>query len=244
MRAFIFLALGALLAPGCATGMVKIPGGEFQMGSPDPSSPTNEMPSHPVEVSAFYLGIHEVTNGEFQEFLHDSGYEPADPTDFVKYWGEGGCPPELVDHPVVYVNYFDAEAYLKWAGRRLPAEAEWEKAATWDAETKTKRRFPWGDEPDARGARLEAVSTAPVGSHPRGNSPEGVSDLFGNVWEWTSSWFQPYPENMDQNPDYGEKLRVTRGASYHTREIEFTCTTRNPQPPDVRSPLIGFRSAD
>jgi iron(II)-dependent oxidoreductase len=243
MREVLPVLLVALLSTGCATGMVKIRGGTFQMGSADPAAPTSEMPSHPVEVEAFSLGIHEVTNGEFQEFLDASGYEPADPTDFLKHWGGRTCPSHLADHPVVFVNYFDALAYLAWAGRRLPTEAEWEKAATWDDETRTKRRFPWGDEYDPKKARVEAPTTAPVGSRPGGSSPDGVSDLYGNVWEWTSSWFQPYPENMDENPDYGQRMRVTRGASYHAREISFTCTTRNPKPPGTRSPLIGFRVA-
>lgn len=237
------LILQGLMA-GCATGMAKISGGKFLMGSPDPGAPTNEMPSHPVLLEAFSIAIHEVTNREYKEFLEATGYAPKDPTDFLRHWEGGTYPPDLADHPVVYVSYDDAQAYLKWAGRRLPTEAEWEKAATWDGESGTKRPYPWGEGYDPGKARVEAPSTAPVGSYPEGNSPEGVSDLFGNVWEWTSSWFQPYPENMDENPDYGVKLKVTRGASHHAREVAFTCTTRNPKPPGTRSPLIGFRAAD
>lgn len=213
------------------------------MGTADPAAPTSEMPSHPVQVETFFLGLHEVTNREFKEFIDETDYAPEDPADFLKHWEGGTYPAALADHPVVYVSYFDAEAYLEWAGQRLPTEPEWEKAATWDEETGTKRLFPWGDEREPRKARAEAGSTAPVGSHPEGNTPEGVSDLYGNVWEWTASWFQPYPENRDENPDYGETMRVTRGSSHHTREISFTCTTRNPKPPITRSPLIGFRPA-
>lgn len=244
-RGLVLSALALVLSgTGCAAVMAKIPGGEFKMGRADPAAPTSEMPSHPVEVDTFQIALEEVTNGEYKEFLGESGYAPKDPTDFLKHWEGGAIPPNLADHPVVYVNYFDALAYLEWAGLRLPSEAEWEKAATWDGEARRKRRFPWGDTYDPAMARVEAPSTSPVGAHPQGNSPEGVSDLYGNVWEWTSSWFLPYPENMDENPEYGESLKVTRGASYHTREVTFTCTTRNPKPPNTRSPLIGFRAAD
>ena len=238
------LILGVvILLPGCATGMVKISGGKFLMGSADPASPTNEMPLHPADLDSFRIGRFEVTNLEYKEFLDETGYRPDEQTDFLKHWEGGTYPPRQADHPVVYVNYHDAEAYLEWVGRRLPTEAEWEKAATWDSETKTKRPFPWGQKYSPWKARIEAQWTAPVGSKPEGNTPEGVSDLYGNVWEWTASWFQPYPQNEDGNPDYGERLKVTRGASFHTREITFTCTTRNPKDPSTRSPLIGFRAA-
>lgn len=238
------ILLGALLLGGCASGMVRIDGGVFPMGSDDPSAPSSEKPRHSVRVETFHIGVHEVTNREFKEFLDETGYTPDDPDGFLDHWKEGTYPPSLADHPVVYVSHFDAEAYLEWAGQRLPTEAEWEKAAAWDEEAGSKRRFPWGDEYDPGKARVEAPSTAPVGSHPEGCTPEGIADLYGNVWEWTSSWFLPYPGNEEENPDYGGTMKVVRGASYHAREVTFTCMTRNAKPPGTRSPLIGFRPAE
>ena len=233
--------LASFLLPACASGMAKVRGGEFLMGSADPAAPTSEMPRHPLEVDSFRIGVHEVTNREFKEFLDATGYRPADPAGFLEHWVEGTYPPQLAEHPVVHVNYFDAEAYLEWVGGRLPTEAEWEKAATWDEGESEKTAFPWGNEYDASRAQVESTSTAPVGSHPRGHTPEGLADLYGNVWEWTSSWFEPYPENMDGNPHYGARFRVVRGGSYHAGEVIFTCLTRNPKEPTTRSPLIGFR---
>ena len=247
LAALRFALLATLLpagVTGCHAGMVRIPGGEFQLGSPDPVSPTNEMPMHPNTLKSYWLGIHEVTNGEFHEFLVATGYRPDDSQGFLEHWGAAAPPPELAAHPVVYVSLRDAEAYCEWAGRRLPTEAEWERAATWDADTARKALFPWGDDEDPSRAQVQAQGTAAVGAHPEGNSPDGIADLYGNVWEWTSSWYGPYPENLDEDPDYGETKRVVRGVSFHPDEIRLGCTTRNPQPPGTRSPLIGFRVAD
>jgi iron(II)-dependent oxidoreductase len=224
--------------------MVKVPSGQFQMGTADPMAPTDEMPLHAVEVDSFWMAIHPVTNGEFQRFLDETGYVPEDREGYLLHWGGDACPPEIADHPVVHVSYHDAEAYLEWAGARLPTEAEWEKASTWDDDAGRKRRFPWGDEEDPSRAHVQAETTAPVGSHPLGTTPDGIADLYGNVWEWTSTWYGPYPENLDENPDYGEKKKVCRGVSYHPGEVQFGCTTRNPRRPTTRSPLIGFRAAE
>lgn len=244
LRALLLAGLLPTGIAGCHAGMVRIEPGEFHLGSPYPVSPTREMPMHAVKLEAYWLGLHEVTNAEFHEFILATGYRPADPEGFLAHWGGTAPPPDLADHPVVFVSHDDALAYCEWAGRRLPTEAEWERAATWDAATGGKRLFPWGDEEEPSRARVRAEGTAPVGSHPEGNSAEGVADLYGNVWEWTASWYGPYPENLDEDPDYGETKRVVRGGSFHPDETAITCTSRNPQLPATRSARIGFRVAD
>ncbi len=242
--ACVLAATLAFALSACHAGMVKISAGEFQLGSPEPVSPTNEMPMHPIKLESYWMAVHEVTNGEFHEFLQSTGYRPADPADFLRHWGGPNPPPEQLGHPVVYVSHHDAVAYCEWAGGRLPTEAEYERAATWLAESDRKRRFPWGDEEDPARAQIQAEGTAPVGSHPDGNNPDGVADLYGNVWEWTDSWYGPYPENLDTDPDYGETKRVVRGVSYHPDEIRLGCTTRSAHLPGARSPLIGLRMVD
>ncbi|MCH7978396.1 MAG: SUMF1/EgtB/PvdO family nonheme iron enzyme, partial [Acidobacteria bacterium] len=161
-----FLAGLLLLASGCHGGMVRVPGGEFLMGSADPVAPTNEMPRHAVELDAFHIDIHEVTNARFKEFLDETGYVPDDPTDFLAHWKQGRPPEGLVDHPVVYVSYDDAVAFAGWAGRRLPTEQEWERSATWDPADEKKRRFPWGPGEDPARAQVQSDGTAPAGHHP------------------------------------------------------------------------------
>lgn len=156
------------------------------------------------------------------------------------------------DEPVVHVSYYEAEAFAAWAGRRLPTEAEWEKAARYDPATGRSRRYPWGDEdPTPRHANLgqRHLRPAPVGAYPGGASPLGVHQLIGDVWEWTSSDFRPYPgfvafpyreySEVFFGPDY----KVLRGGSFGSDPVAVRGTFRNWDFPVRRQIFAGFRCA-
>lgn len=160
--------------------------------------------------------------------------------------------PPAADHPVCHVSFHEAEAYARWAGKRLPTEAEWEVAATWDPDAGRARRFPWGDE-DATDALANVdqltFGTAPVGSYVRNVSPLGAYGMIGDVWEWTSSFFSaypgfapfPYPEYSE--PFFGREYRVLRGGSWATRAPVARASFRNWDYPIRRQIFSGFRCA-
>jgi formylglycine-generating enzyme required for sulfatase activity len=142
-----------------------------------PSSPRR------VELPPFWIDKHPVTNDEFAAFLAATGYEPAHPARFLDHWKDGRPPQGRGDHPVVYVSYADAQAYARWAGKRLPTEEEWQFAAGGS----DGRPWPWGTAaPNGELCNVEDGSTTPVGAHPAGASPFAVEDLVGNVWQWTA----------------------------------------------------------
>jgi formylglycine-generating enzyme required for sulfatase activity len=217
-------------------GWADVPAGEVALGN-DPIEPggpalPDETPAHDVELAAFEIGAAPVTNAEYAPFAAASGRpEPA------------GSP----DHPVTHVDWHDASAFCAWAGGRLPTEAEWERAARGP----DGRRYPWGDEePDdaravfRRGTKDDA--TAAVGSLPAGTSAEGVHDLAGNVWEWTSSAYRPYPycaADGREDPATAEP-RVLRGGSFASPgALWLRCASRSHSHPTRRRGHIGFRVA-
>lgn len=190
--------------------MILIPGGEFIRGTnfrlPD------EGPQHTMTVNAFYIDKYEVTNLQYAKFIEASGRKP--PPHFV----HGKPPPGKVDHPVVYVSWFDAKRYCEWAGKRLPDDKEWEKAARGT----DGRTYPWGEEfsiervnSPVRWANLDLIGdTTPVGAFAGGVSPYGLYDTSGNVWEWTSSRYEAYPGNKRKSENYGGNYRVLKGGSW------------------------------
>lgn len=197
--------------------MVYIPAGWFEMGSNINAGRSgmaigrDEIPRHKVYVKAFYIDKYEVTNEQFREYLLATN-NPYRPSHWAKRGtferGEG-------NHPVVDVDWLDAYEYCKWAGKRLPTEIEWEKAARGT----DGRLYPWGDEYDTtRANTLESGRrwTAPVGSFPGDVSPYGVYDMAGNVREWVDGWYQPYPGNTLPEIYYKGPYRVLRGGSYET----------------------------
>ena len=197
---------------------VLIPAGSFSMGSDpekDKAARDNETPQHTVELLEYRIGRYPVTNLEYQAFVEASGQTPPE------HWESGQMPEGLSDHPVVNVSWEDAVAYCRWlseqSGRtyRLPSEAEWEKAARGD----DGRIYPWGNEWDASRANTGEAgpgNTTPVGQYSTvgGDSPYGLADMAGNVWEWTADWYQAYPESDYQSDEYGEQYRVVRGGSF------------------------------
>jgi formylglycine-generating enzyme required for sulfatase activity len=189
-------------------GMVLIPGGEFIMGI-DGWWPKSG-PQHKRTLPDFLMDKYEITNRQFNEFVKTKGYSKPE------HWmvNGGNIPKGKEEHPVTYVNWFDAEEYCKWQGKRLPTEPEWEKAAR----GKKGFVFPWGNEFEKNRANTPqygAGDTVPVGSFKGGESPYGVDDMAGNVFEWTADWYKAYPGNTHSDPNEGERYRVVRGGSWY-----------------------------
>jgi formylglycine-generating enzyme required for sulfatase activity len=223
---------------------VEIPGGEYPVGR-DPVAyggvaRDDELPQHVVDVPAFELARTPVTVGQYARFVSATGAEPP------ANWADGSPPLDRADHPVAFVDWFEAVAFCAWAGGRLPTEAEWEKAAR----GADGRRFPWGAEDDdsraAIGSGTKRGDTEPVGARPGGASPYGVLDMAGNVWEWVSSCYRPYPyDTADGREDPDSKLeRVLRGGSFASPGGDHgRCAMRSRSRPERRQRHIGFRVA-
>jgi iron(II)-dependent oxidoreductase len=253
---------------------IHVDGGSFIMGATDePWAYDNELVPHEVEVRPFFIDRAPVTNAEFVEFIAQKGYrtqkhwsaegwewrEREDATAPL-YWELGGDgwertrfgwrEPVPMDEPVQHVSWFEAEAFARWAGKRLPTEAEWERAAAWD-ERRGRSRFPWGREFMGYEANLgrQRFRPAPAGSYAGGESPSGCVQLTGDVWEWTSSFFMPYPGFLAfPYPEYsevyfGEEYRVLRGGSWATDPIAARTSFRNWELPERRHLFAGFRCA-
>jgi formylglycine-generating enzyme required for sulfatase activity len=220
--------------------MVYIPAGEFWMGSDDKDD--NEKPMHKVYVDAYYVDKYPVTNAEFLRFVQATNYtteaeEAGKGWIWQSEWREipGACwrhptgPDSTVedkmDHPVVLVSWNDARAYCHWAGKRLPTEAEWEKAARGS----DARKWPWGNEWDPTrlnsGERGHGTTTC-VGHYGMGVSVYGVADMAGNVWEWVDDWYKPYPGSPCKDEDFGEKYRILRGGSWDSFGHNARCANR------------------
>ncbi|MGR3932240.1 ergothioneine biosynthesis protein EgtB [Streptomyces sp. BRA346] len=255
---------------------VLVPGGPFTMGtSSEPWALDNERPAHHRLVPPFFIDTTPVTNGAYAHFIADGGYTErrwwsAEGWAHIQEHGlsaplfwrrEGGqwlrrrfgvtepVPPE---EPVIHVSWYEADAYARWAGRRLPTEEEWEKAARHDPESGRSRRYPWGDAdptPDHANLGQRHLRPAPAGSYPQGASPLGVRQLIGDVWEWTSSDFLPYPGfSVFPYPEYsqvffGPAYKVLRGGSFAVDAVACRGTFRNWDLPIRRQIFSGFRTA-
>ncbi len=227
--------------------LVYVPAGEFLMGSSasDPAANANEKPQHSVYLDAFWIDRTEVTNamyrqcvqaGKCPEPLHASSYARQD------YYGNS----VFDNFPVVYVSWYNAQSYCAWAGRRLPSEAEWEKAARGtDAFV-----YPWGDTPPsatlANSGRV-VIDTTAVGSYPAGASPYGALDMAGNVWEWVNdfyseTYYSVTPLRNPTGPATGTQ-HVTRGGGWDYAPSLVRTAVRIPLVPDYRYAYDGFRCA-
>jgi len=219
---FYFTMLLLISCSSPPPGMTLIPSGDFLMGTDEVDTDEealefglphpwyeDEHPLHKVYLPAFYIDQYEVTYSQYQKFLQATGH-PA-PED----WVNRAYAPERANFPMVFVNWYEVNDYCQWMGKRLPTEPEWEKAARGPH----GQKYPWGNvfNPDfanlSKGAVMFALSVA-VGKHEAGKSPYGVYDMIGNVWEWTDSWYEPYPGNTTRNENFGKNLRVTRGVSF------------------------------
>jgi len=221
-------------APVDDESMVYIEGGEFVFGRDD--GPEDESPEQIVQLDGFNIDRYPVTNAEYREFVEATGHRAP------RHWKDGTVPAGKEDHPVIWVSWDDAAAYAAWAGKRLPTELEWEKAARGT----DGRAYPWGDTFDAALCNSQeggVGDTSPVSSKPDGASPYGVEDLSGNVWEWTADWYQAYRGSLYQLEAYGETDRTLRGGSWFDGADQVRATVRNKAKPSFRFSTIGFRCA-
>ena len=212
-----------------------VAGGEFTMGADAADAVAEqEQPAHAVRVDGFWLQRTEVTNAQYARCVADKACTPPQV--------EGWDAPELADHPVSYVDWQQANDYARWAGGRLPTEAEWERACRGD----DTRLYPWGDQPptpETANFGNNTGDTLPVGSLPAGASPYGILDLSGNVWEWTSSLEQPYPYAADDGREdpTAEGKRTARGGSFYYTQYQARCTARSGFAPTTANPNFGLR---
>jgi len=217
-------------------GMILIPGGEFVMGSNEGLQ--DEKPEHIVNIESFYIDKYEVTNQQYKEFCDATGHAyPIETPSNKEYFFSNP------DSPVRGVSWFDAEAYARWAGKRLPTEEEWEKAASWDPAAQRKRQWPWGDEKDPSRANFTG-SPSPVGSYPRGVSAYGVHDMAGNVAEWVNGFYQPYPGNQTSDPDYGTQFKVARGGGFRGPIDSARTAFRDYHLPDTKARMVGKKKEE
>jgi ergothioneine biosynthesis protein EgtB len=258
------------------TEMILVPGGELEIGSVGyPFAYDNEQPPHRVELADFLIDKYPVTNGEYVDFLTAGGYQTR------SLWSEAGWKwkeennitqplywsfddgvwrvremfsnDELKpNHPVTGVSWHEAEAYARFVGKRLPTEAEWEKAASWNPQTQTNQRFSWGDElPDVSHANfaIQRWGTTPVDAFESTPSSYGCVDMIGNVWEWTATvfdgypGFKPFPYKEYSELWFDGDHRVLKGGSWATRSPILRCSFRNFWRPQFRIAFAGFRCA-
>lgn len=244
------------------TEMVEIPAGEFEMGNDSIDALDNELPVHRVYLDTYQIDRYPVTCGQYRAFMEAGGYRDRhlwsdagwkwledNPVNQPLYWVDA---PEWDNYPVCGVSCHEAEAYARFAGKRLPTEAEWEKAASWDAATTSRRTYAWGETtPDAHRCNHDnaVAHTTPVDAYPAGQSAYGVCDTLGNVWEWTASWFDgyegfvSYPYAGYSKAYFDGQHRVLKGGSWATRPWALRCAFRNWYYPEVRQILAGFRCA-
>jgi iron(II)-dependent oxidoreductase len=254
---------------------VFVDGGPFVLGvdaATVPFSLDNERPAHTVNVAPFWIGRVPVSNRQWREFIADGGYTRRDlwsdrgwehrieaGLERPKFWTTDGTrrrfgieedvPP---GEPVQHICFFEAEAFAKWAGARLPTETEWEKACAWDPATRARRAWPWGDQaPTAERANIggSALRPAPVGAYPAGASAYGAEQMIGDVWEWTSSDFVPWPGFVPMiyrrysEPFFGGDYKVLRGGSWAVAPAAIRPSFRNWDHPIRRQIFTGLRLA-
>jgi len=227
--------------------MVYVPSGKFQMGSEDGADDAG--PIQTLYLDTFWIDKYEITNAMYARCVEASECDPPSSTNSYtrdSYYGES----KFNDYPVIQVTWYDAKAYCEWTGRRLPTEAEWEKAAGWDESRKAQRLYPWGDNIDESYANYNQIigDTVAVGSYDKGASFYGAYDMAGNVWEWVNSLYQAYPYNPNDGRENSSTIgfRVLRGGSWNSIENLLSVSYRFKSYPDkVTNPsyYFGFRCA-
>ena len=224
--------------------MKIIPAGEFLMGSKSSEGRSDERPQRRIYLDAYAIDIYEVTNERYLHFIHSTGRkEPANPYGDRLLSEESG----IGSLPVVQVTWYDAVDYCRWAGKRLPSEAEWEKAARGDSGSV----FPWGtDSPHNKPINFErnwqgTKTLWPVGSNEETSSPFGIHDMSGNVREWTHDWYaQNYYENAPKKNPQGPHtgiLKVIKGGSWHSFKSDIRAAARGKGGFALKTDGIGFR---
>jgi formylglycine-generating enzyme required for sulfatase activity len=249
--------------------LVRIPAGEVVIGSTehDPAAATDEMPQHALFLEEYFAGRYPVTNAQFAAFVDDTQYRTSAElegdgwtwagSEWMRvpgaFWrsplGPGSHVDDKAHHPVALVSWHDASAFCRWsasvtgAAVRLPTEAEWEKAARGP----DGRLYPWGSQPpDAErcNSNMRLGDTSAVGQFsPHGDGPYGCADIVGNVWEWTSSLYMPYPYTRAVEGEAAPSpvRRSVRGGSYRSVDRFVRCACRGGDPPNYRIASGGFR---
>jgi iron(II)-dependent oxidoreductase len=251
-----------------------VPAGPFELGAHSGGffAYDNERPRHVVDLPAYEIDVAPVTNGAYRAFIEDGGYakrewwsdvgwawRTAAGVERPGYWTADGEVRwfdriEAIDPaaPVMHVSWYEAEAYARSRGERLPTEAEWEKAANFNAATGLTQKFPWGEQPIGplhANVGQTSFRAASPGAYPAGASPAGCVAMIGDVWEWTGSWFSaydgftPFPYEQYSQVFFGSEYRVLRGGSWATRRRVATSTFRNWDYPIRRQLFSGFRCA-
>ena len=233
--------------------MVLVPGGSFLMGTDLERADIQNRPQHTVKIPDFWIDKYPVTNAQYARFVAATSHRPP------LHWKNGKIPEGELLRPVTMVSWHDATAYAKWAGKRLPTEAEWEKSARGT----DGRRWPWGSkmEPDRLNTYYNVGSTTNVNSYPNGASPYGVMDMSGNVNEWTADDFRPYPGSEAPSELFKGKIvrqtsgkevdiipteggyKVLRGGSWKGDPFSTAVFHRNFAFPNYASDFFGFRCA-
>ncbi|KAF0190647.1 MAG: serine/threonine protein kinase [Gammaproteobacteria bacterium] len=239
--------------------LITVPAGQFIMGTNFGRADVQDKPQHVQSLPAFQIDKYPVTNAQYARFVAATGRRPP------LHWKNGRIPARLEKHPVTMVSWFDAKKYAEWAGKRLPTEAEWERAARGT----DGRRWPWGNnmDPERLNTYYQVGSTTMVGSYANGASPEGVMDMAGNVSEWVADDFLPYPETeapkemfqakVAQIPESAadrskqvaefvvteERYKVMRGGSWKSDPFSTSAYHRNFSWPNFASDFFGFRCA-
>jgi iron(II)-dependent oxidoreductase len=255
--------------------LIEVPAGPCTVGAaPGRFAYDNERPRQRVELDRFSIAKTQVTNGAYLEFIGAGGYRRREvwseegwewkeqhgierpggwAEDLTAEWRLGACEPLDLASPVIHVSWYEADAFARAHGARLPSELEWEKAASWDPAAGEARGYPWGERGPQPGlhCNLDQLHRGPVaaGSYPAGDSPYGISDTIGQVWEWTNSTFEGYPGfSAHPYPEYsevffGQGYRVLRGGSWATRARVATPSFRNWDFPQRRQIFAGIRIA-
>jgi formylglycine-generating enzyme required for sulfatase activity len=226
--------------------MVFVPAGDFTMGSSDADkdAASDEKPQHTVYLDAFWIDKYEVTNAQYKKCV-DAGKcsRPSESKSYTRssYYGNAS----FDNYPVIYVSWNDAKTYCEWAGKRLPTEAEWEKAAR----GADGRIYPWGNTFDISkvNAERKVGDTTEVGAYPAGASPYGALDMAGNVWEWVADWYSANyyassPRNNPMGPSSGQ-YRVVRGGAWFNDGHDVRAAVRDRSTPTYAYDSVGFRCA-
>jgi gamma-glutamyl hercynylcysteine S-oxide synthase len=242
--------------------MIQIPAGYFQRGNDAIDALDNERPAHQVYLDTYWIDRYPVTCAQYRLFMKAGGYQNS------VWWSDNGWQwlqqekvtqplywledPQWDNHPVCGVSWYEAQAYAKFAGKRLPTEAEWEKAASWDGVNCLPRIYPWGEaKPDLERCNHNCAiaHTTPVNAYAKGRSAYGCDDMLGNVWEWTGSIFDgyegfvSYPYTGYSQVYFDGQHQVLKGGSWATRPWALRTSFRNWYHPGVRQILAGFRCA-
>ncbi len=242
------------LRPVPFRNMLPVPAGRFirgsnkldefqqakELGSKKPWY-KDEYPQHEMTLPFFYIDQFEITNAEYKQFIDATDWRAP------SYFVDRSVPPGAENYPVSNINWFEADRYCSWAGKRLPTEAEWEKAARGE----DGREFPWGNDFEKIKENTDKATSgdiAPVGTFKEGSSPYGVMDMAGNVWEWTGDWYKPYPNATYQSELFGEKQKVFRGGGggrvgHYVLPLFYRTSYRSSIKPEQAFSDLGFRCA-